>query len=65
VARWISGPGFDPQAFESEVDALCVEDRDKNPIALFKSEWNMSYAQGRHPDWSFSPTAAAASRTTE
>src|SRR3989440_2844539 len=63
VARWISGVGFDPQAFELEVDALCVEDRDKNPIPLFKSEWNISYAQGRHPDWTFSPTAAAAART--
>src|SRR6266404_4937423 len=60
VARWISGPGFDPQAFESEVDALCVEDRDKNPIALFKSEWNMSYAAGRHPGWTWSPTAPVA-----
>ncbi len=64
VARWMSGPGFEPQAFELEVDALCVEDRDKNPIALFKSEWNMSYAQGRHPDWTFAPTAAAAGPRT-
>ena len=31
VARWIAGPGFDPKAFELEVDALCIEDRDKNP----------------------------------
>jgi len=34
----------------------------KNPIALFKSEWNMSYAQGRHPDWTFAPTAGADAR---
>jgi peptide chain release factor 3 len=59
VARWIAGPGFDPRAFELEVDALCIEDRDKNPIALFKSEWNLSYAQGRHPEWTFAPTARA------
>ena len=62
VARWMSGPGFDPQSFEVEVDALCVEDRDNRPIALFKSEWNMSYAQGRHPDWTFAPTAPTSSR---
>ena len=43
--------------FETEVDALCVEDRDQNPIALFKSEWNLNYAAGRHPSWTWSPTA--------
>jgi len=59
VARWISGPGFDPRAFEVEVDAFCIEDRDQNPLALFKSEWNLTFAQGRHPDWTFAPTAAA------
>ena len=57
VARWIAGPGFDARSLELEVDALCVEDRDQNPLALFKSEWNMNYAQGRHPDWTFAPTA--------
>ena len=57
VARWIRGKGFDPAAFEREVDAFCVVDRDQNPLALFKSEWNLSYAQGRHPEWVFSPTA--------
>jgi len=57
VARWVSGPGFDAVRFEAEVDALCVEDRDQNPIALFKSEWNLSYATGRHPSWTWAPTA--------
>jgi peptide chain release factor 3 len=57
VARWVSGPGFDAQRFEQEVDALCVEDRDGNPIALFKSEWNLNYAVGRHPDWKWAPVA--------
>ena len=57
VARWVAGPGFDPAAFELETDALCVVDRDDNPIALFKSDWNLTYAQGRHPDWTWMPTA--------
>ena len=57
VARWVAGPGFDPAAFELETDALCVVDRDGNPIALFKSEWNLTYAQGRHADWTWMPTA--------
>ena len=60
VARWVSGPGFDAARFEAEVDALCVEDRDQNPIALFKSEWNLSYATGRHPSWTWAPTAPVA-----
>jgi peptide chain release factor 3 len=60
VARWVSGPDFDPARFEQEVDALCVEDRDGNPIALFKSEWNLNYAAGRHPGWSWSLTAPVA-----
>ena len=57
VARWVSGADFDPDKFEQETDALCVEDRDGNPIALFKSEWNLNYAAGRHPSWAWSPTA--------
>ena len=57
VARWVKGEDFDPDRFEQEVDALCVEDRDGNPIALFKSEWNLNYAMGRHPSWAWSPTA--------
>ncbi|MCA1825649.1 MAG: peptide chain release factor 3 [Myxococcales bacterium] len=57
VARWVTGADFNPDRFEQEVDAQCVEDRDANPIALFKSEWNLNYAMGRHPAWMWSPTA--------
>src|SRR5205085_1947232 len=32
VARWIQGTGFDPSSFEQEVDALCVVDRDQDPL---------------------------------
>jgi hypothetical protein len=53
----VAGPGFDAAAFETETDALCVVDRDQNPIALFKSDWNLTYAQGRHADWTWLPTA--------
>jgi len=60
TARWVEGADFDPGRFEAEVDALCVEDRDQNPIALFKSEWNLNYAMGRHPSWTWSPTAPVA-----
>ena len=57
VARWVSGAGFEPGSFEHETDALCVQDRDGNAIALFKSEWNLNYASGRHADWTFAPVA--------
>jgi peptide chain release factor 3 len=57
VARWVRGPGFEAQAFEVETDALCVEDRDAQPVALFKSEWNLNYAAGKHQEWQFLPTA--------
>ena len=57
VARWVAGADFNPDKFEQEVDALCVEDRDGNPIALFKSEWNLNYATGRHPSWTWSAVA--------
>ncbi|HET7784486.1 MAG TPA: GTP-binding protein [Myxococcales bacterium] len=60
VARWVSGADFDPARLETEVDALCVEDRDQNPIALFKSEWNLNYAIGRHPAWTWAPVAPVA-----
>jgi len=60
VARWVSGADFDPGRFQQEVDALCVEDRDGNPIALFKSEWNLNYAAGRHPAWTWAPVAPVA-----
>ena len=60
VARWVSGQDFDAARFEQEVDALCVEDRDGNPIALFKSEWNLNYAAGRHPAWTWAPVAPVA-----
>jgi peptide chain release factor 3 len=53
VARWVRGPGFDSASFETETDALCVEDRDGQPVALFKSEWNLNYAAGKHADWQF------------
>src|SRR5205085_8458621 len=51
VARWVSGPGFDAARFEAEVDARCGADRDQNPIAPFKSGWNLADATARYPAW--------------
>src|SRR5256712_8901922 len=60
VPAWGSGRGVDPARVRAEMEALCVQDRDRNPIALFKSEWNLNYAAGRHPGWTWSPTAPVA-----
>jgi peptide chain release factor 3 len=57
VARWVQGAGFDPASFEHETDALVVLDKDENDVALFKNEWNLNYAAGRHPEWKWSTTA--------
>jgi peptide chain release factor 3 len=53
VARWVVGAGLDPEDFEREADCLCVLDRDGQPVALFKSEWNLSWAADRHLAWQF------------
>jgi peptide chain release factor 3 len=53
VARWVVGPGFDASSFEMETDCQVVEDRDAQPVSLFKSEWNLNYASGKHPSWQF------------
>jgi peptide chain release factor 3 len=57
VARWVDGAGFDPSGFEHETDAMVVIDKDENAVALFKNEWNLNYAAGRHPDWKWMTTA--------
>ncbi len=57
VARWVEGAGFDPSDFEHETDAMVVIDKDDNAVALFKNEWNLNYAAGRHPDWKWMGTA--------
>ena len=53
VARWVQGADFDAANFEMETDCLIVEDRDQQPVSLFKSEWNLTYAAGKHPSWQF------------
>ena len=65
VARWVQGDKFDAQSFEHETDAMVVVDKDGNDIALFKNEWNLNYAAGRHPEWTWSgaaPIKAAAAK---
>jgi peptide chain release factor 3 len=44
-ARWVTGPGLDPDYFERREDSRCLEDRDGQPVVLFKSDWGLRYAQ--------------------
>lgn len=56
-ARWVSGPGLDPDFFERREDSRCLEDRDGKPVLLFKSDWALRWAQDNHKDLKFSTTA--------
>ncbi|MCC7441920.1 MAG: peptide chain release factor 3 [Bdellovibrionales bacterium] len=56
LARWVRGPGFDAAAFERE-DSRCLEDRDGNPVVLFKTEWGFRYARENHKALEFLTTA--------
>ena len=48
-ARWAvaieGGPGFDPDFFERREDSRCLEDRDGQPVVLFKSDWGLRWAE--------------------
>ncbi len=61
-ARWVvdndSGK-FDEllTEFNSYADCLLVLDRDLLPVVLFKTEWNLSWAEGKYPNLKFLPSA--------
>jgi peptide chain release factor 3 len=47
-ARWaVADPGatFDPDFFERREDSRCLEDRDGQPVVLFKSDWSLRWAE--------------------
>ncbi|MDR3608615.1 MAG: peptide chain release factor 3 [Oligoflexia bacterium] len=52
-ARWAVGPGLDPDYFERREDSRCLEDRDGQPVILFKSDWGLRYAQENNPKLQF------------
>ena len=43
--------------FNAFADCLVVYDRDQLPVVLFKTEWNLSWAEGRYPHLKFLPSA--------
>jgi peptide chain release factor 3 len=59
-ARWVTGPGLDPDFFERREDTRCLEDRDGQPVVLFKSDWGLRWAQDNYKTLQFLTTAPMA-----
>ncbi len=51
--RWVTGAGFDPDEFERREDSRCLEDRDGQPVLLFKSDWGLRWAEENHKGLEF------------
>jgi peptide chain release factor 3 len=56
-ARWVVGPGLDPEFFERREDSRCLEDRDGLPVVLFKSDWGLRWAEENYKALQFLKTA--------
>lgn len=57
-ARWADGAAQqDLDAFDRREDSRALEDRDGNPVVLFKSEWSMRWAVDNHKNIQFLKTA--------
>lgn len=52
-ARWVEGPNLDPDYFERREDTRCLEDRDGNPVLLFKSDWGLNWARDNYKSLKF------------
>jgi peptide chain release factor 3 len=59
-ARWVTGTGLDPDFFERREDTRCLEDRDGQPVVLFKSDWGLRWAQDNYKTLQFLNTAPMA-----
>jgi peptide chain release factor 3 len=56
-ARWVTGDDASPEALERARYGTCVYDVDGQPVALFKSEWELGSAERDYPRWTFHPAA--------
>jgi peptide chain release factor 3 len=62
LARWPRA-GFDPAAFRYSDSVKIVEDRDRHPVLLFRSSWNLDVTRQKHPDLVLAETGEAAPAT--
>jgi peptide chain release factor 3 len=53
----VEGTGLDPDYFERREDSRCLEDRDGNPVLLFKSDWGLRWAEDNYKQLKFLKTA--------
>ena len=58
-ARWVTGTGFDADYFERREDSRCLEDRDGQPVVLFKTDWGLRWAEDNYKTVQFLKTAPA------
>lgn len=56
-ARWVRGTGLDADYFERSENSRCLEDRDGQPVILFKSDWALRWAQENYKNLEFLKTA--------
>ncbi len=56
-ARWVEGAGLDADYFERREDSRCLEDRDGQPVLLFKSDWGLRWAEENYKTLKFLKTA--------
>jgi peptide chain release factor 3 len=59
-ARWVEGVGLDTKFFDSRDDSKCLEDRDGQPVLLFKSDWALRWAEDNYKTLKFLKTAPMA-----
>lgn len=46
--RWVGGEGYQPSLFDRRDDTKLLEDRDGNPVVLFKSEWSLRWCEDNY-----------------
>ncbi len=56
-ARWVTGEGLDADYFERREDSRCLEDRDGQPVILFKSDWGLRWAEDNYKGLQFLKSA--------
>jgi peptide chain release factor 3 len=56
-ARWVVGSDLKPEEFDRREDTRCLEDRDGQPVILFKSDWSLRWATDNHKTLQFVTTA--------
>lgn len=56
-ARWVEGTGYEREFFDSRGDSKSLEDRDGQPLVLFKSDWGLRWAEENFKGLKFLKTA--------